>query len=149
MLHPASHAPQALPPCERLLHHVVQATAPQGPAPAAARVVARHQPPTGIQLWPGHHLLLRLRLPWPFAERVLVRHWPQAEWPLYLRHWQLQPCARHHAHWTPEPHWVPAAPHQYKPLAAQYHPASGHAEWTFLLTEPCALATLRNRPTGL
>ncbi len=129
-------APNGLQPCTSFMHQLLCGPWPMGPASAPCHIVHRHQPPTGLQLCPGQHLLLCLRLPWPHAERALLNQWPAAEWPLYLRRWRMEACPRNHARWAPEPFWVPAAPSLYKPLAATYHPHSEQAEWTFRLSEP-------------
>jgi hypothetical protein len=134
--------PRGLPDPDAFREHTVCRPWPMRPSTARA-VVHRHHPPTGIELWPGHPLTLRLLLPAPHADRLKPADWPLAEQPLYLRRWALVPCPQHHARWVPEAHWLPASSLHWQACAVRRHPTSGLAEWTFLLTEPCPLVAMR------
>jgi hypothetical protein len=108
---------------------------PQGPPPTAHQVATRHQPPNGLQLWPGHHhLCLRLMLHWPLDHQLAAHHWPTDCWAPYLRTWHLYPCPQRGFLWHPSP-WLPACPSLFTPQHVAYHPEHHLAEWTFCLRD--------------
>lgn len=112
-----------------------QAAFPMGAAPTAKHLVARGLPVSGVQVLPGHHLQLVLRLPWPATYRPAAAHWPMGHWITYLRTWHLQRCPRQYCHWWPGA-WRPVPPFTLKPVQVTYSPTSQQAEWTFELYEP-------------
>lgn len=106
---------------------------PMGPSPTGRQVVARHQPPSGVQLWPGQQLQFTLRLPWPMTYRPVACQWPR-DWSAHLRTWHLHHCPQVGFRWLPGP-WLLACPGSFAPHHVAYHHASQQAEWTFLLRE--------------
>ena len=101
--------------------------------PCPRTIVERHHPPSGLQLWPGHSLLLQLRLPWPAHYQPRAVHWPR-HWSAHLRTWHMHTCPHDQFQWRPSS-WLLACPVVFKPVHVEYHPLSGHAVWTFELKE--------------
>lgn len=143
-LEPTKAPPLGLHQPETFVQHTVRSPWPMRPS-TVHDVVNRHHPPTGIELWPGHPLHIRLVLHTTPTDRLKPADWPMAEQPLYLRRWVLEPCARHHARWLPEAHWLPASSLHWHTCSVQYHATARLAEWTFMLTEPCVLLSLVNK----
>jgi hypothetical protein len=106
---------------------------PMGGMPSPKQVAARHHPPSGLQLLPGHSLHFTLRVAWPSTYRPAASHWPRA-WNAHYRTWHMHPCARHTFAWLPGP-WLLASPTAMAPVQVAYKPLSQHAEWTFELRE--------------
>ena len=120
---------------DRCFRHVLLSAGPSpmvaGQYPRSTR--GKHQPPTGLQLWPGHSLQLHLRVPWKSAYRPLPSHWPM-KWSAHIRTWHLHHCPHKQFQWRTSP-WRYAPPAVFGPTHVRYHTRSGHAEWTFELKE--------------
>ncbi|MBL0128865.1 MAG: hypothetical protein IPP83_15725 [Flavobacteriales bacterium] len=107
---------------------------PIGRMPPAKHMVARELPPTGTQLWSGHHMEFRLCCPWPSTFRPPAAQWPMDLWSPYLRTWHLHRCPKENIRWQPTP-WYPACPALFTAVEAHYHRRYQQAEWVFRLVE--------------
>lgn len=131
-LEPCPEPPLSLSHQRRFLHVLFSGPAARMGRPACPKSIAqRHHPPSGLQLWPGHSLHLHLRLPWNNRYQPLAAHWPR-HWSAHIRTWHMHRCPHQIFQWHTSP-WTLASPTVFAPVRVQFHPVSGHAEWTFEL----------------